>query len=1070
MTNIASLGIQVESGDAVEAKDNLEQLAQAGQKAEKAAEGLSASFDKASSSAGALASAEGRVAESTDEAMTRLTAMAKASLEASDYHKSLAASLTNTSSAMGSASSAATDWSAYQAEINARARTLMETEERLADSVRQAAVATGVQGEGLQALLGKINPTLAALDKLDQQQAALQQYKNTGALDAETFGEYRAKIDQARIALGNADAALGKTGMTAKATAAALRGVPAQFTDIFVSLQGGQAPLTVLLQQGGQLKDMFGGIAPAAKALGGYVLGLVNPFTVAAAAAGALALAYYKGSQEADEYNKAIIFTGNSAGTSAGQLAAMAQQVSATVGTTGAAAEVLAKLTGNSKIASGSFEEITEAALSMEKATGRSIDETVAEFAKIAKDPVAAAKELNDQYNFLTASVYSQIVALKDQGDTIGAAKLLTDTYADTIRIRTGEVTENLGLIESAWKGIKSAASEALDATLSVGRTQTLEQQAEVIRQRLQTNQGRGGRAAAMGIETRDTENDKKELAYLEMQIEAERSRTRFVADRVRVERDGIDAAARLKQISDTNLTNEEKRNKLIKEYRRDVEALRRANPNDPLVQADVVAKTIQNIKDKNKDPVVRAAAVNLSSFNDSKNSLAAILAEYKNAEKELDASQKAGIISQESYAAQRAAIIEQRKDEVTNAYQAEIAALEAAKGKAGTSAAQRIQLDQKVADARANMVKAQKDADSELAVLATNEEGRLRKQAQAVQTYTSALDQQVKALRLQGQRSAEGLGLGDRQRGLQDQQNGIADRINQQKLDLANQYGDGSRGMSLDEYNQKLAALDKTQRDLQETAIANYNDMTTAQGSWSAGASSAFQNYLESARDVAGQTKALFGNAFSSMEDAVANFAISGKFSFSDFTKSVLADMARIATRQAITGIAGSLFGSAVSGLFGGGASAVGEGTMTGFSEGSFVPNAKGGVYDSPSLSHFSNQVHSTPQFFAFAKGAGVFGEAGPEAIMPLTRAPDGNLGVRAVGRGSAESSSVVAGPISVSITINSDGSTQVESKAPMMDQFGKEIGAFVEAKYRKLLSMDLRPDGAIGRSMQRR
>lgn len=1063
MTTIASLGIQVESGDAVEAKDNLDQLAQAGQKAEKAAEGLSASFDKASSSAGSLASAEGRVAESTEEAMTRLTAMAKASLEASDYHKSLAASLTNTSSAMGSASSAATDWSAYQAEINARARTLMETEERLADSVRQAAVATGVQGDGLQALLGKINPTLAALDKLDQQQAALQQYKNTGALDAETFGEYRAKIDQARIALGNADAALGKTGMTAKATAAALRGVPAQFTDIFVSLQGGQAPLTVLLQQGGQLKDMFGGIAPAAKALGGYVLGLVNPFTVAAAAAGALALAYYKGSQEADEYNKAIIFTGNSAGTSAGQLAAMAQQVSATVGTTGAAAEVLAKLAGNGKIASGSFEEITEAALSMEKATGRSIDETVAEFAKIAKDPVAAAKELNDQYNFLTASVYSQIVALKEQGDTIGAAKLLTDTYADTIRTRTGEVTENLGLIESAWKGIKSAAAEALDATLSVGRAQTLEQQAEVIRQRLQTNQGRGGRAAAMGIETRDTENDKKELAYLEMQIEAERSRTRFVADRVRVERDGIDAAARLKQISDTNLTNEEKRNKLIKEYRRDVEALRRANPNDPLVQADVVAKTIQNIKDKNKDPVVRAAAVNLSSFNDSKNSLAAILAEYKNAEKELDASQKAGIISQESYAAQRAAIIEQRKDEVTNAYQAEIAALEAAKGKAGTSAAQRIQLDQKVADARANMVKAQKDADSELAVLATNEEGRLRKQAQAVQTYTSALDQQVKALRLQGQRSAEGLGLGDRQRGLQDQQNGIADRINQQKLDLANQYGDGSRGMSLDEYNQKLAALDKTQRDLQETAIANYNDMTTAQGSWSAGASSAFQNYLESARDVAGQTKSLFTNAFSSMEDSVANFAISGKFSFADFTKSILADMARIATRQAASGLLSSIAGSALGAWFSGGSAPTSAGsTQAGYSPeimDNFVSGqrAAGGPVAANSLYHVN--------------------ELGPELLNQggktyLMMGAEGGT-ITPLGAGPVSAAAAGAGGgtvIHVSVSIDGEGNAASSADTAGYEQFGSELATFVEQKYNQMMAKDLRQGGRINTALKGR
>jgi phage-related minor tail protein len=64
------------------------------------------------------------------------------------------------------------------------------------------------------------------------------------------------------------------------------------------------------------------------------------------------------------------------------------------------------------------------------------------------------------------------------------------------------------------------------------------------------------------------------------------------------------------------------------------------------------------------------------------------------------------------------------------------------------------------------------------------------------------------------------------------------------------------------------------------------------------------------------------------------------------------------------------------------------------------FSFNALGGVYDSPSLSAYSGGVYSTPQYFAFAKGAGVFGEAGPEAIMPLTRGADGSLGVRAVGR----------------------------------------------------------------------
>ncbi len=74
--------------------------------------------------------------------------------------------------------------------------------------------------------------------------------------------------------------------------------MPAQFTDIITSLQGGQAPLTVFLQQGGQLKDMFGGAGAAAKALGGYVLGLVNPYTVTAAATLGLVLAHEKGASE----------------------------------------------------------------------------------------------------------------------------------------------------------------------------------------------------------------------------------------------------------------------------------------------------------------------------------------------------------------------------------------------------------------------------------------------------------------------------------------------------------------------------------------------------------------------------------------------------------------------------------------------------------------------------------------------------------------------------------------------------------------------------------------------------
>ncbi|EOJ9776864.1 phage tail length tape measure family protein, partial [Shigella flexneri] len=109
----------------------------------------------------------------------------------------------------------------------------------------------------------------------------------------------------------------------------------------------------VLMQQGGQLKDMFGGIGPAIKGVGSYVLGLINPFTLAAAAVGVLGLAYYKGSQEQDEFNKSLILTGNQLGTTSGQLGDIAQRAgNAADSTTGAAAAVLNQLVRSGKVAS----------------------------------------------------------------------------------------------------------------------------------------------------------------------------------------------------------------------------------------------------------------------------------------------------------------------------------------------------------------------------------------------------------------------------------------------------------------------------------------------------------------------------------------------------------------------------------------------------------------------------------------------------------------------------------------------------------------------------------------------
>lgn len=471
-------------------------------------------------------------------------------------------------------------------------------------------------------------------------------------------------------------------------------------------------------------------------------------------------------------------------------------------------------------------------------------------------------------------------------------------------------------------------------------------------------------------------------------------------------------------------------------------------------------------IDEQKKDPKSAAGAVDLTAFNNSKNNLTGILSEYKNAQKELDAAQKAGLVSQADYLLKREALIGNERDEVTAAYEAEIAALEAAKGKASTSAAQRIQLDQKIADARAAMVKAQRDADTELSVLAKNEEGRLKKQELAVKTYTNALQQQVDTLREQGIRAAAGLGQGDRQRDLTNQQNAIDDRINQQKLDLANQYGDGSRGMSLDEYTQKLQALEATQQKLHDTVVSNYDDMTAAQGDWRNGASSAWQNYLESARDVAGQTKSLFTNAFGSMEDAIVQFAMTGKLSFADFTKSILADMARIAVRQASSSALSSLFGmaaSAAGSYFGGGAASAGstQAGYTGVDFSSYQANGggwDGGVQFFKDGGAFTNSIVSKPTAFGMAGGqTGVMGEAGPEAIVPLARTSSGQLGIRAVGGGGGGSMIQINAPISVTVEDRSSEGMQLDQQA-----LQKNIQSQLKSMVDKGIADSWRPGGA--------
>lgn len=355
-------------------------------------------------------------------------------------------------------------------------------------------------------------------------------------LDTQKFEPMLAKLReieaQAASTSTAANRSLNTMGVSAAQTAAAMRGVPAQFTDIVVSLQSGQAPMTVLLQQGGQLKDMFGGVGNAAKALGGYVMGMVNPLTLTAATVGTLGYAFYQGSKEAESMAKAIILTGNAAGTSVNQLRDITSAVSATSGATkGAVNEALEAIINTGGVAAGSLGKVAEAALKMSKATGSSIDETVKLFSELGKDPVKASEKLNEQYNYLTAAVYKQIKALEDQGRVTEAAALAQNTFADAAKDMAARVEDNLGGLESAWRGVAGAAKSAWDKMLNVGREGSINEQIAVLKKQLATG----------SFDFALTEGDiQSQIAALEKKLATEAETTEQKAKQNEAEKAGI--------------------------------------------------------------------------------------------------------------------------------------------------------------------------------------------------------------------------------------------------------------------------------------------------------------------------------------------------------------------------------------------------------------------------------------------------------------------------------------------------------------------------------------------------
>lgn len=264
------------------------------------------------------------------------------------------------------------------------------------------------------------------------------------------------------------------------------------------------------------------------------------------------------------------------------------------------------------------------------------------------------------------------------------------------------------------------------------------------------------------------------------------------------------------------------------------------------------------------------------------------------------------------------------------------------------------------------------------------------------------------------------GAGLGDKARERMREQLDIEREFNEKREDLQRRFqsGDIKTSTEYDRYNQEL---DKALAVRLEKYRSHYEELDKIQGDWLAGAQDGLANWIDTSSDYYSQVSGLVGNTLDGLVDNMADALNGNKADWEDWANSVLSELQKVLLRAILvnslksagdSGILGSL-----GGIFGGASS--GGSTPSGAYDSAasgLTLNAKGGVYDSPDLSKFRNGIVNSPTMFAFAKGAGLMGEAGPEAIMPLTRTADGSLGVRMV---DDAVSSVSAGGNSIQQTI---------------------------------------------------
>lgn len=971
------------------------------------------------------------------------------------------------------------------------------TEQRSAlDAVKNAQPGSAeAQAKQYQAALDRLLPYNSQLRSLAESERVLQQAQSTGRVVTEQqikdYNRATQAIAAERKEIERRTQSENR-GNSAKQNAAAIRGLPAQATDVVVSLQGGQNPLTVLLQQGGQVKDMFGGVGNAIKATGTYLLTLVNPLSVTAAGFTALAYGLYAGTRETVAFNKAIIQSGGFSGTSASGLSAYRNELDSIAGTASKAAQTLTAIQASGKITDSLFLAIAESAIKLERATGESVEKIVDDFASLAKDPVNAAITLDEKYKFLTASILATADSLVKQGRQQEAVIFLQKEMSAAATTTAENLVDRAGTIEKAWRGVKDILAETLDALKSIGREDTTQDQITILEERkselersIATNNTRGGglvqkeKIAALAA-------TEKELVQLRTRKQYEDYTAAFNAEQEQARKRGVEIQRQNSSAYEANIGVIDRvaaaEISLAQVRKRGQEIVAGARVRNETLSEDVIRQqqAAENAAQKRLDLAIEAkknaakgksSPVDNTQVQEVKNNLDSIKSEYSNYYKEVTALGEDNIVSRAATYASQKAVLEAEAKAVDDSYEQQIAAIKRLQGVKSNSAQANISLTNQLNKAESDRAKAAEANDSKQKVLAAKEKGRIDARTASIEAYNDALRQQIENTAVSGERQAAAVGKGDRQGGVDD---ALAENDRSFAKDQAKLAKSLSNGMDPEEYATNLKNLTDAHTAMADQIVANDARIQEANADWTNGFTKAIQNAADQGNNFADSVNRAVSGAFDSMGDALGTFVTTGKINFSDLARSIIADMAKIAARQAASSALSSLFGAAasVAGSFFGGSTVT---STSGFSDyGTVTTQAKGGGWNGGTQffaqgGAFTNSIVSSPTAFGMSGGnRGVMGEAGPEAIVPLARTSDGSLGVRMIGGANNQGTSSAG--VNVYVNVSSEGAeTSTDSSDPAYNMFGKELGDFVQSKYYTLQQKDLKDGGSLSVAIKR-